>query len=372
MFTTETKSIIISNTRIFTFYFIFCLLGSKLYAQISLEDMIYTQFDYRFDSIKYKIEQSFDYNYKTRHKNFLEISSGNKLNAKKITVLNSLLSTIEYTFLVNKLTNVELNYKFSTNDPEKFESWYNKLMLYIESYVKFTSSSGNLNMDTIKKMLTEDCVIINKDLNSRKNSFGEKVWYLDSTIYHDRKKLTLNAYFLKNKISENGNDVAECYYFLKFNLNNNRSTDIYAKYPEYSTIIYRSASTTNEILLSKINGVFYIPGIIDSSIKLDFIFDTGAADVSLTPDVVLTLIRAGLITERDFIGNQTYQFADGTIAKSKIFILKNLKIGNKTIYNIKASLSESIDAPLLLGQSAISKLGPFSIDLKAGVLKIEN
>ncbi len=104
--------------------------------------------------------------------------------------------------------------------------------------------------------------------------------------------------------------------------------------------------------MKKVNGVYEIPITINNVLKLNFIFDAGASEVSISPDVVLTLIKTGTVTDKDFIGYQTYRFADGTTAKSKVFIIKEIKLGNKTISNIKASISNSINAPLLLGQSA--------------------
>ena len=121
----------------------------------------------------------------------------------------------------------------------------------------------------------------------------------------------------------------------------------------------------------KNGGVYEIPVFINSSLKLNFIFDSGASDVSVSPDVALTLIRTGTVTDKDFIGTATYKFADGSIAKSKIFILKELQIGNKTITNVRASISNSLEAPLLLGQSVLNKFGKVTIDYKNGVIHFE-
>ena len=129
--------------------------------------------------------------------------------------------------------------------------------------------------------------------------------------------------------------------------------------------------TDNSIPMVKNGGVYEIPVFINSSLKLNFIFDSGASDVSVSPDVALTLIRTGTVTDKDFIGTATYKFADGSIAKSKIFILKELQIGNKTITNVRASISNSLEAPLLLGQSVLNKFGKVTIDYKNGVIHFE-
>ena len=133
-----------------------------------------------------------------------------------------------------------------------------------------------------------------------------------------------------------------------------------------------ATSSSNIIPMIKRGGVYEIPLIINGSLKLNFIFDSGASDVSIPPDVTLTLIRTGTISESDFIGTNTYTFADGTSAKSTTFNIKKINIGNRTIYNVKAYISASVDAPLLLGQSLLSRLGRVTIDYTNNTIVIEN
>ncbi len=121
----------------------------------------------------------------------------------------------------------------------------------------------------------------------------------------------------------------------------------------------------------KSSGVYEIPVVINGVLKISFVFDSGAADVSISPDVAMTLVKTGTVTSADFVGTQKYIFADGSTATSKVFIIKNLKVGNKTVYNVRASISSSIDAPMLLGQSVLQKFGKFTIDNNAHTLTIE-
>jgi len=53
-----------------------------------------------------------------------------------------------------------------------------------------------------------------------------------------------------------------------------------------------------EVVLRKKDGVFLVPVLINNRISLDFILDTGASDVSVPADVVLTLMRTGTLRER--------------------------------------------------------------------------
>ena len=61
----------------------------------------------------------------------------------------------------------------------------------------------------------------------------------------------------------------------------------------------------DKVPLGDPGGVFTVPVSINSVLKLDFILDSGAADVSIPADVVLTLIRTGTISSADFIGSET-------------------------------------------------------------------
>jgi aspartyl protease family protein len=175
-------------------------------------------------------------------------------------------------------------------------------------------------------------------------------------IYQDLNKIqeALNDY---NKGIEYGSKVA---------------VDAKNKLLELLTISSKEGSETNTVPMILKNGVYEIPVTVNETLNINFIFDAGAADVSISADVALTLIRTGTISDNDFIGTQTYQFADGTIAKSKIIILKELQIGNKVVTNVKATISKSLDAPLLLGQSALNRFGNISIDYKNMVIRFNN
>ena len=49
---------------------------------------------------------------------------------------------------------------------------------------------------------------------------------------------------------------------------------------------------------------FVVPVLINNAITLDFVVDSGATDVSIPEDVVITLMRAGTIQAADFRGRE--------------------------------------------------------------------
>lgn len=52
--------------------------------------------------------------------------------------------------------------------------------------------------------------------------------------------------------------------------------------------------------------------------------------------------------------------------------LKSIKFGGLTLRDVKASVTEGQNAPLLLGMSALKRLGTIEIDNQNKVLKIKH
>lgn len=126
----------------------------------------------------------------------------------------------------------------------------------------------------------------------------------------------------------------------------------------------------NVIKMKMSGGVYLIPAVVNGS-NMDFIFDTGASDITISQVEALFLYRQGTLTEDDFIGVQKYQIADGSISEGSIINLKSVQIGNKVLYNVKASIIHNTSAPLLLGQSALSKFGKVTIDYNRNEITFE-
>lgn len=128
-------------------------------------------------------------------------------------------------------------------------------------------------------------------------------------------------------------------------------------------IISASLLQAEKVPVEKRGGVYYIPVEINDSLTLDFIVDTGAAEVTIPADVIMTLMRNGSIEPADYLPSKTYILADGSEMESPRVLIKQLKIGTQIINNIAASVSD-IKGPLLLGQNFLERLGPYTFDIK--------
>jgi predicted aspartyl protease len=124
------------------------------------------------------------------------------------------------------------------------------------------------------------------------------------------------------------------------------------------------------IAMHQEGGTYVVPVLINATITLDFIVDSGAADVSIPADVVLTLMRSGSVRSSDFLGTKTYTLADGSTVPSSTFRIKSLKVGDRVIENVTVSVVD-VKGSLLLGQSFLGRLKSWSIDNAKHALVLE-
>ena len=118
------------------------------------------------------------------------------------------------------------------------------------------------------------------------------------------------------------------------------------------------------------NGVMEVPVSINKN-PMSFIFDTGAGLISISNVEATYLYKQGSLSDEDILGKAQFTDANGNINEGTIINLKEVNIGDRTIYNIKASVVNNLAAPLLFGQSAMQKFGKISIDYKKEQIQLE-
>ena len=115
------------------------------------------------------------------------------------------------------------------------------------------------------------------------------------------------------------------------------------------------------VKMEKINGVFQIPVEVNG-VKMYFIFDTGASIISISETEANFLWKQGKLTPDDIKGTANFSDANGDISEGTIIILTTVKIGDRILKNVEASVVHNLNAPLLFGQSALGKFGKIFID----------
>ena len=107
-----------------------------------------------------------------------------------------------------------------------------------------------------------------------------------------------------------------------------------------------------------------------NGLPLHFIFDTGAADVTISRVEATFMFKNEYLSSSDVIGKARYMDANGDISVGTVLNIKKITFGGLELENVRASVVESNNAPLLLGQSVLNRLGKIEIDYDRSVLKI--
>ena len=108
-------------------------------------------------------------------------------------------------------------------------------------------------------------------------------------------------------------------------------------------------------------GVYKVPCKVNGA-KMKFIFDSGAATVSISESMAEYLYENGYITLDDVIGLGKSQVADGRIIENVRINLRDIEIAGMHLHNVEGVVILGLDGSLLLGQSAIQALGRVTID----------
>lgn len=126
---------------------------------------------------------------------------------------------------------------------------------------------------------------------------------------------------------------------------------------------------TYEVPFTASNGVTKVDCTING-LPLNFIFDTGASDVTISQTEANFMFKNGYLAQKDIVGKQRYQTADGNISVGTVFILNKINFGGLELNSVRASVVANQKAPLLLGQTVLQRLGKIEIDNAKKVLKI--
>ena len=98
---------------------------------------------------------------------------------------------------------------------------------------------------------------------------------------------------------------------------------------------------------------------------MDFIFDTGAGLITISAVEASYLYKQGRISDEDVLGSASFTNANGDIHEGTVINLKEVRIGERVMENVQASVTHNSKGPLLLGQSALEKFGRIQIDYAA-------
>lgn len=256
----------------------------------------------------------------------------------------------------------------------------NESLKPLEEYGKWNIDEPIKGIENIfKQSATQKSINQNDDISDVPFEYKDWLSYFslyDGSIYTGNILIIQIAVGMTSRVIESKSNSKYSYSggrcMVKFYLWGERFQDLIQMENNLNKPYTVLQKSKREINLEFKNGVYYLPIKINNVLNMNFVLDLGASDVSISPDLFLTLVKSGTIKESDYIGEKSYQFADGSTAKSSLFNISSLMIGEIEIKNVSASVSSNISSPLLLGQSALRKLGTYTIDNNRRILIIED
>ncbi len=138
-----------------------------------------------------------------------------------------------------------------------------------------------------------------------------------------------------------------------------------------SLLLWLTPVEAEEITMKYSGGVHTVPVTLNETVVLDFVLDSGASTVCITPDILLVLTRNGSVTTDDLGEEREFQLANGRTTTSRMVRLKSVRVGDVTVEDVEAAVSADFSGSLLLGQSFLREVKSWSIDNDRGVLNIE-
>lgn len=125
--------------------------------------------------------------------------------------------------------------------------------------------------------------------------------------------------------------------------------------------------------IAKNNAKYEIPVEIDddksiyikanvNGVPMKFLLDTGCSGIQITAAEYYYMLHNGAISENDRGSDAVATIADGSSYKVATAKLKSVNIGGHEIKDVGCDIEENTNAPLLMGQSVLSKLGKITID----------
>ena len=135
---------------------------------------------------------------------------------------------------------------------------------------------------------------------------------------------------------------------------------------EESTNIYKTVSIPMKV---SGDGTYEVPCKINE-LGLNLIFDTGASDITISKTEAEFMLKNGYLSKNDITGTESYMIANGDIEIGTTIVFRKVEFGGLILKNVKASVIENKNAPLLFGQSALGKYGKITIDNEKKVIII--
>ncbi len=107
-------------------------------------------------------------------------------------------------------------------------------------------------------------------------------------------------------------------------------------------------------------GLYVIPVILNG-FNEEFVYEDRAA-AQVNAEKALEMLNDGIIGKEDFEGDISQVLANNSIRNNSIFNIKELRIGARTIRNVKFVVVQRQINPIVLGRQIMQRIGNYTID----------
>lgn len=203
----------------------------------------------------------------------------------------------------------------------------------------------------------------------KKNSFG-CLWYIIMTI---GMAIGLTGIFWKiapETAQRARIEIIERVFGVSIDKSKSESKDSIVVIPKAEPIKSDTVPYITIPIEVKDNTTYIVANV--NGVDVRFILDTGCTDMQLTVVEFEFLRHNGLASEDDLGPQVKCSYANGDEGLCHTFKVKTFKIGGIDIGDVHCTIDENTDAPRLLGQTVLQKLGEVTIDYNEKVIKVKN
>lgn len=119
------------------------------------------------------------------------------------------------------------------------------------------------------------------------------------------------------------------------------------------------------------NSVKYVQVQVNG-VGFEMVFDTGCSGTLISLAEANYLYQKGKLVNEDLLGTAHSTIADGSVVENMVVNLKQVVIGDKiSCPNVQATVSNNMNAPLLLGNEVLNRLATITIDNENKVLNFK-
>lgn len=116
-------------------------------------------------------------------------------------------------------------------------------------------------------------------------------------------------------------------------------------------------------------GQIEVPCVVNGD-PSSFIFDKETEEVLISGKEALFLLKTAKVKPENYSGEQPYSLSDGRIPEGSTLFIEAIEFNGLALIDITATVSNKINASLIIGEKILSKLGKVEVNFKESSITI--